>query len=311
LAGTDKMKIRSAHIAIACLLLTLISVSAYTQVSAKASVDKDHILIGEPIKLTLQVYAPLGEELSWFTLDTIPRFEFVSKGKIDTTESVDGKKMEQELVITSFDSGSIQIPPLNIVAGATSYFTDSIPIEVSYSKFNPEEDYRDIKAIEEVFNPLAKYIPWAVAVLTVLSFAGVAWFLQKRKQIPVEKKTVTSRLTPLEEAMKALDTLKKKDTATLASVKAYYTDLNDILRVFVFRKLSISSLEQTNEELILELKELIPNRDSFSKLAAALRMSDFVKFAKYQPGPADNESNLEIIRAVIRLIDQKNERQTP
>lgn len=298
------MKNRSAHILLACLLM-FSAFSSFAQVNAKATVDKDRILIGEPIKLTLQVYAPLGQDFSWFALDTIPRFEFISKSKIDSTETVDGKKLEQQLVITSFDSGSIVLPPLAIAAGANTFFTDSIAIEVGYTKFNPEEEYRDIKDIEEVFNPLAKYIPWIVTAITVLSLGGVAWFLQKRKKVVVEKKILASKLTPIEEAMQALDKLKKKDTSDLEAVKAYYTDLNDVLRIFVFRKLSISSLERTNEELILSLKDHIPHRDSFSKLAQALRMSDFVKFAKYQPPAADNENNLETIRAAIKTLDQQ------
>jgi len=40
------------------------------------------------------------------------------------------------------------------------------------------------------------------------------------------------------------------------------------------------------------------------QLKAALRMSDFVKFAKYVPGPFENETNLELIRSSIILINE-------
>ena len=33
-------------------------------------------------------------------------------------------------------------------------------------------------------------------------------------------------------------------------------------------------------------------------------MSDFVKFAKYIPGPHENDSNLEIIRSAIMFINE-------
>ena len=62
-------------------------------------------------------------------------------------------------------------------------------------------------------------------------------------------------------------------------------------------------MEKTNEELILQLRELNLSRDSFSQLAQALRMSDYVKFAKYQPGSEDNEKNYEIIQAAIQKLN--------
>src|SRR6478735_7096318 len=99
---------------VSVFLLFIIAFSANGQVSVKASVDRDKILIGEPITLTLQAYAPLGEQVSWFALDTISRFEFISKGKLDTIQNVDNKKLEQSVVITSFDSGIVVLPPLEM-----------------------------------------------------------------------------------------------------------------------------------------------------------------------------------------------------
>jgi hypothetical protein len=103
--------------------------------------------------------------------------------------------------------------------------------------------------------------------------------------------------------MQSLSELRKKGLPQNGQVKWYYTELNDILRVFVFRKLSIATMERTNEELILQLRQLNLSRDSFSQLAQALRMSDYVKFAKYQPGSEDNEKNYEIIQSAIQTLN--------
>jgi hypothetical protein len=62
-------------------------------------------------------------------------------------------------------------------------------------------------------------------------------------------------------------------------------------------------MEKTNEELILQLRGLNLSRDSFTQLAQALRMSDYVKFAKYQPGSSDNEKNYEIIQSAIQTLN--------
>ena len=63
-------------------------------------------------------------------------------------------------------------------------------------------------------------------------------------------------------------------------------------------------MEKTSEELILSLSNLKMDREAFTKLAAALRMGDFVKFAKYIPGPYENDSNLEEIRSGIIVINE-------
>ena len=116
-----------------------------------------------------------------------------------------------------------------------------------------------------------------------------------------------SKLTPYEEALQALEDLRGKGYVQNGQVKTYYSGLNDILRVFVLRKLKIASLEKTNEELIIRLREMPMDKDTFSQLATALRMADFVKFAKFQPDAKDNEQNLVIIRTAITKLNNIHE----
>jgi hypothetical protein len=184
-----------------------------------------------------------------------------------------------------------------------SYYTDTSIIDVGFTPFDREADYRDIKGIIEVSNPDAKYIPWAIGAAVLISLALVVYFLRKRKTVTETVKKEQPKLTPYEEAMHALAELRKKGLPQNGQVKWYYTELNDILRVFVFRKLNIATMERTNEELIMQLRELNLSRDSFTRLAQALRMSDSVKFAKYQPGTQDNEKNYEIIHSAIQTLN--------
>ena len=138
-------------ILIGCLLSSPVYMMG--QVVTRASVNRDQILIGEPVKLTFEVRIPLGQTYTWFNLDTIPHFDIIDKGKTDTTDNIDGKQFHQELTITSFDSGTVVIPPMPIKVAGKTYATDSIPIEVSYAPLDISKDYRDIKEIEEVPKP--------------------------------------------------------------------------------------------------------------------------------------------------------------
>jgi hypothetical protein len=288
---------------VALFLFALIHSFLFSQVYVKASVDRNKILIGEPIMLTLDAYIPLGLKVTWFPLDTIPHFEFLKKPPLDTTESIEGKKITQVMTITSFDSGQWEIPQLELKVDKQSYYTDTLLIDVGFVPFDREADYRDIKNIIEVNNPNTRYIPWVIAAAVLTSLALLVYVLRKREPADSEEKAEIPKLSPYDEAMQALAALRMKGLPHNGQVKWYYTELNDILRVFVSRKLSIATMERTNEELIIKLRELNLSRDSFSQLAQALRMSDYVKFAKYQPGIEDNEKNYEIIHSAIQILN--------
>ncbi|THU37290.1 hypothetical protein FAM09_20305 [Niastella caeni] len=289
-------------ILISCLLAS--PVWMHGQVLAKASVDRDQILIGEPIKLTFEVRIPLGKSFTWFNLDTIPRFEIIEKGKTDTTDNIDGKQFHQELTITSFDSGMVAIPPMTLKVGDKLYATDSIPIEVSYAQLDISKDYRDIKEIEEVPKPgWMAWIPWILGAVTLMAIAVIVYLLRKPKQAAPPTQPVQPKQSPYEEALQALEELRKQGFLHNGEVKTYYSRLNDILRVFLFRKLKVATLEKTNEELIAQLRQVPMDKESFAQLVQALQIADFVKFARYQPDENDNEKNFAVIQSAIKTLN--------
>lgn len=277
---------------------------AQNTVSVNASVDKKEILIGEQIQLTLDAKVSLGLHVSWFSLDTIPYFEFVEKGKIDSVITETEKSYHQVITITSFDSGMHSIPSLPLVVEGKNFLTDSIPVNVTFKPLDPKQDYHDIKDILDVQNPFGKYIVWIIAAITLVSILIVIYFMTRKRIEKTEHQKEVSRLTPYEEAIKSLEDLTKQQLVKNGQVKLYYSRLNDILRLFVLRKLQIASMVKTNEELIMQLKELDISREQFSHLAQALRMSDFVKFAKYQPGENENSQNFDIIKSSVELLNK-------
>lgn len=273
------------------------------QVLAKASVNRDQILIGEPIILTFEVRVPMGQSVTWFNLDSIPLFEFIEKGKVDTSDNIDGKQYHQELTITSFDSGMVIIPPMTIQVDGKAYATDSIPIEVSYAQLDISKDYRDIKEIEEVPKPAWRaWIPWILGIVTLLAVGVIAYLLLKPKTPAPAPQPVQPQLSAYEEALQALEELRKQGLQN-GQVKIYYSRLNDILRVFMFRKLKVATLEKTNAELIAELRQVPMDKESFNQLVHALQIADFVKFARYQPDASDNENNFTVIQTAIKTLN--------
>jgi hypothetical protein len=271
----------------------------------KVSIDKNQILIGEPIRLSIDVKSPMvsGNQLPQF--DSIPHFELIEKANRDSLISASGASYHLEWKLTSFDSGTRVIPAFSITIGRQIYKTDSLAVEVSYGKIDTAQDYHDIKGIIDIENPDVKYIPWVVGAVSLLALFLFAWFIRHpfiREQITEEP--VSSRISPLDEALGSLGQLKKMLRDDPSSIKKYYSGMNDILRVFLNRRLGLVTMEKTSEELILSLSYMKLDKDIFSKLATALRMVDFVKFAKYIPGPFENDSNLEVIRSSIVFINE-------
>jgi len=277
--------------------------------SLKAAVDKNQILIGQPIRFTIDVKSPMtsGNYLPLF--DSIPHFEIIEKASPDSTISAAGASYHLEWKLTSFDSGRHVIPAFAVTIGNQLHKTDSLTIDVSYGKVDTAQDYHDIKGIRDLENPDVNYIPWVVVAVAAISLFLFVWYIRQRVTLNAESltpKEETSRSTPIEEAMINLELLKKMLKEDPSSVKKYYSGLTDTLRIFVNRHLGFVTMEKTSEELILSLSNLNMDRDLFSNMTAALRMGDFVKFAKYIPGPYENDTNWEVIsKSIISLNETK------
>ena len=269
----------------------------------KATVDKQKILIGEPIQLMLEATVHGNASITWPTLDSLPHFEWVEKNKVDSSISPGQRYYRQYLTVTSFDSGAWAIPRLAFVAGNKKYFTDSIRINIGYTKMDAGNDYHDIREIIDVPNPFSRWFGWIVAIVSISSLALVIWLIRKKRLLNPRVAAQTPRLSPLEEAIGQLDELERQQLPANGSVKLYYSRLGDILRLYLYRRMGIASLAETSEELIGQLRRLPLPTAQFSELADTLRMSDFVKYAKYQPGLADTELHYRVIRSSVEQLD--------
>src|ERR1700761_5195759 len=250
----------------------------------KISVDKQKIVIGEPIQLMLEISVFNQDPLTWPNLDTIPHFEWLSKGTIDSTVQSGGRYYKQYLSLTSFDSGAWAIPQLPFIVGNKKYYSDSAHIEVAMTRLDPNKDYHDIRDIVDIPNPFARYFVWIVAFVALAAVALVVLLIRKRHVLrAILSRKQEARLSPYEEAIRQLDELKKSDLLENGSVKIYYSRLSDIFKGFVYRRMGIASLAETSDELIGQLKRQPLPAEQYEALADTLRMGDFVKFAKYQP----------------------------
>lgn len=277
---------------------TIVSYSQ-NKVVIKASVDKNKIVIGERIRFDLEADFPLHEPMRFFAIDTIPHFEILEREKIDTIDNDEGIKLSQALILTSFDSGHWVIPPLEL-AGDKPMLTDSIPVDVGFSPFDPSQDYHDIKDVIDVKVGEEKknHWYWYIAA-SALIVAAMIYLLARRKKRPVASKGPP--IDPFTQARQELEQLRKEGLSS----KLFYTALVDIFRVYVSRRRGIESLQKTTDDLVLQLRSLKLSEQDFNKLAQTLRMSDFVKFAKYEPDETDKQDSFNTIKHSIEAIQKQ------
>ncbi len=268
----------------------------------KASVDKNKILIGEPILLTIEAYFSSKAVTKIPAIDTIEHFEFIGEAVIDTADKNGGRSFKGLYTITSFDSGHWVIPSFAL---SQDVKTDTIPIDVVFSDFDPNQEYHDIKDILEVKPPKKKMEWWWYAAGAAL-LLGLVWLYLKRKKTPQPVAVQKIVINPYEEAMKQLEQLQKDKPAA----KQYHSKLTDIFRLYIFRKKGILSLQKTTDDLVIQLKSLNLSKEQFDKLSQSLRLSDFVKFAKYIPTSEDDANAFNEIGNAIMSIE-KSEAKAP
>ena len=275
----------------------ILFVSAQNKITVKASVDKNKILIGEPINLTIEATIPQKAAAQFF-IDTFPHFEFLEKQKIDTSSLGNAVLLKQIIRITSFDSGHWVIPSFVFTKNTA---TDTIPVDVSFSDFDPKQDYHDIKEIIEVNPPEKKdWLLYIVGAITIVILI-VMWLLVRKKK--PAKTIVQPLLDPYEEAMGRLDLLQKTNAGT---PKEFHSKLADIFRLYIFRRKEILSLQKTTDDLILQLRTINLDDQLYTQLSQALRLGDFVKFAKFIPSAEDNRNSFDSIKNSIVTIEKTN-----
>ncbi len=289
----NALKIFSRILFVFLFLLTQKTVLAQNGTTISASVDKYKILIGEPLSLTIKVHLPVDAPVSFIEIDSIPHFEIQGRPVFDTISTNNGTLVRGVYKLASFDSGHWVIPSFVL---QPKIQTDTIPIDVVFSDFDPNQPYHDIKDIVDVRSREKKRW-WPYAIAAAILALLLIYLLRKKKPVLVVKPAIA--IDAYKEAMSELEKIK----GIKLEPKQYYSRLIEIFRLYIYRKKKILSLQKTTDDLVLQLKDLGLTKDNFEKLSQSLRMSDFVKFAKYVPTESDDRKAWEDISNAIVQIE--------
>jgi hypothetical protein len=262
--------------------LILYFVVACMALQAQPSINKNNILIGEPIEIILP-----GEEVFKNIPDSIPHFEIIDKTNA------------QKLVLTSFDSGSWNLPSLSYLANGLLQKTDSVLIQVGYMPTDSTNSPRDIKTIIEV-----DYIDWKkiiiiaiLAIGAIITFILLLWLYRNRKKQP--KAINHNRF--FEEAITSLQNLEQEQKNNSINAETVHVQLSQIFKTYL-GNIEYDIPQSTSSQIFTKLEKFKLDAEVAAQTKLALDINDATKFANYNPSSTQNNDAIQFIRKTINDI---------
>ena len=268
-----------------------------------ATLDSTTLFIGDQTYLHLRAIGEVGEQVAMPVLDKelIPGVEIVDRTIVDTLSLKDGRvQYDQYLTLTSFEDSLFYIAPLPFLSGDDTVWSEGLTLNVvqPFEMDTTDMAITDIKGVYKAPIWWWGIFRW-VLLAVLLAGVGVAGYylityLQRRKLEEAGNEVVTEPLRPAEEvALEKLDAIKEKKIWQQGQVKEYYTQLTDVVREYISRRFEVSSVEQTSDETLRDIRPLLSERkDLYDQLRKMLTLADLVKFAKWSTTPDENELSL-------------------
>lgn len=283
--------------------------------TVSSELDSASIQIGEQARLRLSVAQSAHLEVAVPVLsDTITQgIEIVDIVKADTTKlGNDRIEVHYDYLITSFDSGFYFIPSYAYAAAGDTVYTQPLGLSVTTVTVNSETD--DIKAIKPIMSApfyWSELFTWVgYGLLLLLLIAAIALVLIKyvfKKKVPFISETPEPVIPPHIVALTRLEEIKAEKVWQTGNSKVFYTQVTDVLRVYLDGRFGINAMEKTSDEIIALAKKE-PELDQVrAQLRELLELADLVKFAKMVPLENENEASLLIAFDVVEKTKPQDE----
>ncbi len=273
---------------------------------AEASLDSMTIVIGGQVGFNVVAAYPEGVNAVFHQLsDTITKdIEIVEVSPIDTVVSNGIVQLMQRYLVTSFDSGLHYIPPIDIleIDGGQKAQTNDMALNVvnPFQNIQVDEqthsvaicDVKDVKDAPFTFAEFLQYWPWIViALVLIVASYFIYRYYQKRKALARgEKPSKPKFVEPCDViAMRSLEKIKEEKLWQKNQFKEYYSSITDTLRKYVSERYGVNAMESTTDEIMTSLDGIVDDKADCNQLRNVLETADFVKFAKHEPLPDEND----------------------
>ncbi len=296
-----KLKIKIVFIFLAIFVS---GVATAQRIKATARLDSTNILLGDQIKLFLEIDHPKKVKVEFPQVpDSINGLiEVLNHSKIDTfkMDNEEFIKQIQSYTITCFDSGSYRIPPywfkIDIDGHIDSVPSNGVTLNVFSMKIDTTKGPTDIKMPYDAPLTLKEVTPYILGVILIGAILFLILYSIKRKK---NNKPIFSRPKKPKEpahivALRELDRIKREKIWQKGKHKQFYSQVTEALRVYIEDRFGIPAMEQTSDETIesFRIDKSLLTEKQFNELSDILKLADLVKFAKYTPLPDDDSKSL-------------------
>jgi len=259
--------------------------------------DSTRIRIGEQVNFNLEVKKNPDVLVSVGRINDslLSGIEIV---KADSVSDGGNTLIRWKYTLTSFDSGTHELPSVPV------YFTCNEKKDTAYSRPVPLEVYLPevdtTSAIKDIKPPIntplsfGEMLPYLSVLAGAALIVGLILFLVRKYRKKKPEFTSPGKSMPAHViAFSDLDKLKNDKLWQSGKVKQFYIRLSDIMRIYLENRYGFRAMEYITDEILSEFRKNNQENVYNEMLADILRTSDMVKFAKGDPLPAENQSNLD------------------
>lgn len=293
--------------------------SAYAQPTVLAELDTTRILIGDHVRLSLFInYTPdvAIQQVDLSVLAPEDDLELLKVGGVDTIKGTNETILEQELIVTAFDSGYYWIPKIPVryekQGIQSTVYTNELPLTVMTIPIN--NDSTNLAPIKNIIKEplrLEDGLPYIVGLILLILVALLVWYYFRKPKEEVEQLQPAVVKPAHEIALEQLANLKAAQLWQQGAVKKYHTDLTYILREYLEKRFHISARESTSDQILRQLKQIGIVQEWQKRLGKLLQAADLVKFAKAKPPASLHEEVMDQVEQFIHATKKVEPVATP
>jgi hypothetical protein len=272
-------------------------------VTARFETSNPRPMTGEAFTLELIVSLPSGLEL--VELPIFPEqwgeFDVREVGEVRMETQADGTQVYRQTITVKLWQPRDFLTPDTYISYRLNGGNEALQIPVRQLSITVPTvlDFDNLSL--KPFKPLI-YLPYVSplvvlgGVLGVGGIAGYGYYRWKKRPARVEPQAPEG--TPLDTALRALESLKKRDELSPSEA---YTQTSDILRVYIQAVYDVSAA--TTGEVIEGLRDRLPEK-AVHDLQRILSEADLVKFAGIIPDAEISRRVIEMGRRWLVSVDK-------
>ncbi|KPL19736.1 MAG: hypothetical protein AMJ92_02030 [candidate division Zixibacteria bacterium SM23_81] len=293
------------------LILVILSFPSWAQkdeISIQASVDPDTVHIGDVITYTLTViHAPEVTFQATPPGTNLGAFEVRDYQVMPQEELQDGQlQSEIRLLLTTFQTGELDIPAVEIVAVDSSGHIDTLStsrMPIAVASLNPDQngDIKDIKPPVKL--PGARpFLSWLIGGLILLAVGTALLLYLRKRRLRQALSTIEYQGPPRpahEIALEELDRIASLNLIQRGLIKQFYTEISEAIKRYIGRRYRLQTMELTTAELVSAMEQASLSEEDVGIFKPFFQECDLVKFAKHIPLPDRIDGALEDARQLV------------